>query len=153
MIIGLRSWDWLGHSRSSNCFLLSNSFVVGGVFGIIVVLESKPLLIFNAVTDSLESTWNHSLAPQHRWFVFYFLEKNSHKAWCFHCNVSGIPCGRSVLLMVVFVTLDLAPCRSFSRLLLYFVLWFLLTVLSFLIYGIRALNRRRLSVSCLFSIF
>ena len=37
---GLRSGDWLGHSRTLKCFLRSHSFVaLGGVFGIIVMLK------------------------------------------------------------------------------------------------------------------
>ncbi len=38
--MGLRSGDWLGHSRTLKCFLRSHSFVArGGVFGIIVMLK------------------------------------------------------------------------------------------------------------------
>ncbi len=36
--MGLRSGDWLGHSRTLKCFLRSHSFVAG-VFGIIVMLK------------------------------------------------------------------------------------------------------------------
>ncbi len=37
--MGLRSGDWLGHSRTLKCFLRSHSFVARAVFGIIFMLK------------------------------------------------------------------------------------------------------------------
>ncbi len=89
--MGLRSGDWLGHSRTWKCFLRSHSFVApGGVFGIIVMLKdpacfsSMPLLMEGGFHSKSHDTLPHSFFPLHRSVVLVPLQKNSPKAWCFH---------------------------------------------------------------------
>ncbi len=50
--MGLRSGDWLGHSRTLMCFFLSHSFVALAVcFGSLSCWNTHPRPIFNALSD------------------------------------------------------------------------------------------------------
>ncbi len=50
--MGLRSGDWLGHSRTLKCFLRSHSFVARAVcLGSLSCWKTQPRLIFNALAD------------------------------------------------------------------------------------------------------
>ncbi len=50
--MGLRSGDWLGHSRTLKCFLRSHSFVARVVcLGSLSCWKTQPRLIFNALAD------------------------------------------------------------------------------------------------------
>ncbi len=49
---GLRSGDWLGHSRTLKCFLRSHSFVARAVsLGSLSCWKTQPRFIFNALAD------------------------------------------------------------------------------------------------------
>ncbi len=114
-----------------------------------------PLLMEGGFHSKSHDTWPHSFFPLHRSVVLVPLQKNSPKAcfhphasqyvWCsldatqhsfsskhdklsFYQKVIFCPWRRSVLLMVAFVTLVPALCRSFTRS-PRVVLGFLLTVL------------------------
>ncbi|KAK3572056.1 hypothetical protein QTP86_022290 [Hemibagrus guttatus] len=55
--IGLRSGDWLGHSRTLMCFFLSHSFVALALcFGSLSCRNTHPRLIFNALADLMMFT-------------------------------------------------------------------------------------------------
>ncbi len=50
--MGLRSGDWLGHSRTLKCFLRSHSFVARAVcLGSLSCWKTQPRFIFNALAD------------------------------------------------------------------------------------------------------
>ncbi len=50
--MGLRSGDWLGHSRTLKCFLRSHSFVAQAVcLGSLSCWKTQPRFIFNALAD------------------------------------------------------------------------------------------------------
>ncbi len=50
--MGLRSGDWLGHSRTLTCFLRSHSFVARAVcLGSLSCWKTQPRFIFNALAD------------------------------------------------------------------------------------------------------
>ncbi len=50
--MGLRSGDWLGHSRTLKCFLRSHSFVARAVcLGSLSCWNTQPRFIFNALAD------------------------------------------------------------------------------------------------------
>ncbi len=50
--MGLRSGDWLGHSRTLKCFLRSHSFVARAVcLGSLSCWKTQPCFIFNALAD------------------------------------------------------------------------------------------------------
>ncbi len=50
--MGLRSGDWLGHSRTLKCFLRSHSFVARAVcLGSLSCWKIQPRFIFNALAD------------------------------------------------------------------------------------------------------
>ncbi len=50
IFVGLRSGDWLGHSRTLMCFFLSHSFVALAVcFGLLSCWNTHPQPIFNAL--------------------------------------------------------------------------------------------------------
>ncbi len=50
--MGLRSGDWLGHSRTLKCFLRSHSFVARAVcLGSLSCWKTQPHFIFNALAD------------------------------------------------------------------------------------------------------
>ncbi len=50
--MGLRSEDWLGHSRTLKCFLRSHSFVARAVcLGSLSCWKTQPRFIFNALAD------------------------------------------------------------------------------------------------------
>ncbi len=50
--MGLRSGDWLGHSRTLKCFLRSHSFVDRAVcLGSLSCWKTQPRIIFNALAD------------------------------------------------------------------------------------------------------
>ncbi len=50
--MGLRSGDWLGHSRTLKCFLRSHSFVAWAVcLGSLSCWKTQPRFIFNALAD------------------------------------------------------------------------------------------------------
>ncbi len=50
--MGLRSGDWLGHSRTLKCFLRSRSFVARAVcLGSLSCWKTQPRFIFNALAD------------------------------------------------------------------------------------------------------
>ncbi len=50
--MGLRSGDWLGHSRTLKCFLRSHSFVARVVcLGSLSCWKTQPRFIFNALAD------------------------------------------------------------------------------------------------------
>ncbi len=50
--MGLRSGDWLGHSRTLKCFLRSQSFVARAVcLGSLSCWKTQPRFIFNALAD------------------------------------------------------------------------------------------------------
>uniref|UniRef100_A0A8C6P5Q3 Transposase Tc1-like domain-containing protein n=1 Tax=Nothobranchius furzeri TaxID=105023 RepID=A0A8C6P5Q3_NOTFU len=50
--MGLRSGDWLGHSRTFKCFLRSHSFVARAVcLGSLSCWKTQPRFIFKALTD------------------------------------------------------------------------------------------------------
>uniref|UniRef100_A0A3P9DV41 Uncharacterized protein n=1 Tax=Maylandia zebra TaxID=106582 RepID=A0A3P9DV41_9CICH len=50
--MGLRSGDWLGHSRTFKCFLRSHSFVARAVcFGSLSCWKTQPRFIFKVLTD------------------------------------------------------------------------------------------------------
>ncbi len=60
--MGLRSGDWLGHSRTLKCFLRSHSFVARAVcLGSLSCWKTQPRFIFNALADgrrfSLKISW------------------------------------------------------------------------------------------------
>ncbi len=62
IFMGLRSGDWLGHSRTLKCFLRSHSFVARAVcLGSLSCWKTQPRLIFNALADgrrfSLKISW------------------------------------------------------------------------------------------------
>ncbi len=198
--MGLRSGDWLGHSRTLKCFLRSHSFVALAVcLGSLSCWKTQPRFIFNALADGRRFSLKISRymapfilsftqisrpgpfaekQPQSMMFpppcftvgmVFFllrtwqveFLPKSSilvssdhmtfsqsssgsskcslasfRRAWTCTGLSRGTrlalqdlrPWQRSVLLMVAFVTLVPALCRSFTRS-PRVVLGFLLTVL------------------------
>ncbi len=93
--MGLRSGDWLGHSRTLKCFLRSHSFVARAVCWDHChaerpshVSSSMPLLIEGGFHSKSHDTWPHSFFPLHRSVVLVPLQKNSPKAWCFHPHAS-----------------------------------------------------------------
>ncbi len=50
--MGLRSGDWLGHSRTLKCFLRSHSFIARAVcLGSLSCWKTQPRFIFNALAD------------------------------------------------------------------------------------------------------
>ncbi len=50
--MGLKSGDWLGHSRTLKCFLRSHSFVARAVcLGSLSCWKTQPRFIFNALSD------------------------------------------------------------------------------------------------------
>ena len=50
--MGLRSGDWLGHSRTLKCFLWNHSFVARAVcLGSLPCWKTQPCFIFNALAD------------------------------------------------------------------------------------------------------
>ncbi len=50
--MGLRSGDWLGHSRTLKCFLRSHSFVARAVcLGSLSCWKTQPRFIFNVLAD------------------------------------------------------------------------------------------------------
>ncbi len=50
--MGLRSGDWLGHSRTLKCFLRSHSFIARTVcLGSLSCWKTQPRFIFNALAD------------------------------------------------------------------------------------------------------
>ncbi len=60
--MGLRSGDWLGHSRTLKCFLRSHSFVARAVcLGSLSCWKTQPRFIFSALADvrrfSLKISW------------------------------------------------------------------------------------------------
>ncbi len=205
--MGLRSGDWLGHSRTLKCFLRSHSFVARAVvFGIIVMLKdpamfhlqcpcwwkevfTQNLTIHGPIHSFLytdQSSWSlcRKTAPKHDvstpmlhsrygvlWMQLSILSPPNTTSWVFTKKFyfgfiwpydilpilfwiiqmlssklqTGLdmywlkqgtrlalqdlsPWRRSVLLMVAFVTLVPALCRSFTRS-PRVVLGFLLTVL------------------------
>ncbi len=88
--MGLRSGDWLGHSRTLKCFLQSPSFVARAVcLESLSCWKTQPRFIFNALADGKgfhsksHDTWPHSFFLLHRSVVLVPLQKNSPKAWCF----------------------------------------------------------------------
>ncbi len=61
--MGLRSGDWLGHSRTLMCFFLSHSFVALTVcFGSLACWNTHPRPIFNALAGSMPWPWRY-MAP------------------------------------------------------------------------------------------
>ncbi len=55
--MGLRSGDWLGHSRTLKCFLRSHSFVARAVcLGSLSCWKTHPRFIFNALADGRRFT-------------------------------------------------------------------------------------------------
>ncbi len=171
--MGLRSGDWLGHSRTLKCFLRSHSFVARAVcLGSLSCWKTQPRFIFNALADRRRFSLKISryMAPFILSFTqisrpglfaekqpqgsilvssdhMTFSQSSSGSSICYHIanfrrawTCTGLSRGtrlvlqdlsswrRSVLLMVAFVTLVPALCRSFTsspRV----VLGFLLTVL------------------------
>ncbi len=233
--MGLRSGDWLGHSRTLKCFLRSHSFVARAVCWDHChakrsshISSSMPLLMEGGFHSKSHDTWPHSFFPLHRSVVLVPLQKNSPKAWCFtpmlhskygvlwmqlsilsppnttswvftkkfyfgfiwpydilpilfwiiKCSLANFrrawtctglsrgtrlalqdlsPWRRSVLLMVAFVTLVPALCRSFTRS-PRVVLGFLLTVLVIIWpHGVRSCVEPQIEGdyqwSCMSSIF
>ncbi len=205
--MGLRSGDWLGHSRTLKCFLRSHSFVARAVcLGSLSCWKTQPRFIFNALADGrrfslkisrymapfilsftqislpgpfaeqqpqsmmfpppcftvgmvffgcnsaffLLQTWQVEFLPKSYILVssdhMTFSQSSSGSYKCSLANFRGAwtctglsrgtrlalqdlsPWRRSVLLMVAFVTLVSALCRSFTRSPCV-VLGFLLTVL------------------------
>ncbi len=89
--MGLRSGDWLGHSRTLKCFLRSHSFVARAVcLGSLSCWKTQSSFIFNGwgFRSKSHDTWPHSFFPLHRSVVMLPLQKNSPKAWCFHPHAS-----------------------------------------------------------------
>ncbi len=189
--MGLRSGDWLGHSRTLKCFLRSHSFVARAVcLGSLSCWKTQPRFIFNALADgrrfslkisrymapfilsftqiSRPSPFAEKTAPKHdvstpmlhsrygvlwmqlsilsppnttSWvftkkFYFGFMTFSQSSSGSFKCPLANFrrawtctglsrgtrlalqdlsPWRRSVLLMVAFVTLVPALCRSFTR--------------------------------------
>jgi len=67
--MGLRSGDWLGHSRTLMCFFLSHSFVALAVcFGSLSCWKTHPRPIFNALAGFNAWPWWHmtSIIPSVR---------------------------------------------------------------------------------------
>ncbi len=57
--MGLRSGDWLGHSRTLKCFLRSHSFVARAVcLGSLSCWKTQPRFIFNALADGRRFSLN-----------------------------------------------------------------------------------------------
>ncbi len=89
--MGLRSGDWLGHSRTLKCFLRSHSFVAPG--GCVWdhchaerprhVSSSMPLLMEGGFHSKSHDTWPHSFFPLHRSVVLVPLQKNSPQSMTF----------------------------------------------------------------------
>ncbi len=66
--MGLRSGDWLGHSRTLKCFLRSHSFVARAVcLGSLSCWKTQPRFIFNALADGRRFSLKISryMAPIH----------------------------------------------------------------------------------------
>ncbi len=71
--MGLRSGDWLGHSRTLKCFLRSHSFVARAVcLGSLSCWKTQPRFIFNALADGRRVSLKISryMAP----FIFSFTQ-------------------------------------------------------------------------------
>ncbi len=71
--MGLRSGDWLGHSRTLKCFLRSHSFVARAVcLGSLSCWKTQPHFIFNALADGRRFSLKISryMAP----FILYFTQ-------------------------------------------------------------------------------
>ncbi len=81
--MGLRSGDWLGHSRTLKCFLRSHSFVAQAVcLGSLSCWKTQPRFIFNALADGRRfshDTWPHSFFPLHRSVVLVPLPQTGPK--------------------------------------------------------------------------
>ncbi len=93
--MGLRSGDWLGHSKTLKCFLRSHSFVARAVcLGSLSCWKTQPHFIFNALADGRRFSLKISryMAP----FILSFTQisrpgpfaENSPTAWCFHPHAS-----------------------------------------------------------------
>ncbi len=90
--MGLRSGDWLGHSRYLEMLLTKPLLRCPGrcvwdhchAERPSHVSSSMPLLMEGGFHSKSHDTWPHSFFPLHRSVVLVPLQKNSPKAWCFH---------------------------------------------------------------------
>ncbi len=55
--MGLKSGNWLGHSRTLMCFFLSHSFVDLAVFWVIIMLENPSMTHFQC--PGPDGTWTY----------------------------------------------------------------------------------------------
>ncbi len=89
--MGLRSGDWLGHSRTLKCPPSLPGWCVWDHCHAerpSHVSSSMPLLMEGGFHSKSHDTWPHSFFPLHRSVVLVPLQKNSPKAWCFHPHAS-----------------------------------------------------------------
>lgn len=94
--MGLRSEDWLGHSRTLKCFLWSHFFITWVVcLRSLPCWNTQPHFIFTARMEmdwgfhsKSHNTWLHSFFLLHGPVVLVPLQKTSPKAWYFHPHAS-----------------------------------------------------------------
>ncbi len=125
--MGLRSGDWLGHSRTLKCFLRSHSFVARAVcLGSLSCWKTQPRFIFNALADGRRFSLKISRYMDPFFLSFTqisrpgpFAEKQPQSMMfpppCFTVGMVFFGCNRAVVLESGLLSISIVSDLSWTR--------------------------------------